>query len=58
MMHLANSSNVTTIGLFSVTETEFYGVYGDKNININTDNKDIDFIINAVLKERIILIHK
>lgn len=52
MMHLANSSNVTTIGLFSVTETEFYGVYGDKNININTDNKDIDFIINAI-KERI-----
>ena len=51
MMHLANSSNVTTIGLFNVTETEFYGVYGDKNININTDNKDIDFIINAI-KER------
>ena len=52
MMHLANSSNVTTIGLFNVTETEFYGVYGDKNININTDNKDIDFIINTI-KERI-----
>ena len=52
MMHLANSSNVTTIGLFSVTEIKFYGVYGDKNININTDNKDINFIINSI-KERI-----
>ena len=36
MMHLANSSNTTTIGLFNVTEPEFYGVYGNKNININT----------------------
>ena len=35
-----------------LTETEFYGVHGDKNININTDNKDIDFIINAI-NERI-----
>ena len=52
MMHLANSSNVTTIGLFSVTETEFYGVYGDKNININTENNNINFIMNAI-KERI-----
>tara|TARA_B100000886_G_scaffold114532_1_gene77047 strand:+ start:734 stop:1777 length:1044 start_codon:yes stop_codon:yes gene_type:complete len=54
MMHLANSSNTTTIGLFSVTESEFYGVYGNKNININinTKNKDIDFIINSI-RERI-----
>ena len=52
MMHLANSSNVTTIGLFNVTEPEFYGVYGKKNININTNDKDIDFIINSV-RERI-----
>ena len=52
MMHLANSSNATTIGLFNVTEIEYYGVYGDKNININTNNNDIDFIINSI-KERI-----
>ena len=52
MMHLANSSNVTTIGLFNVTEPEFYGVYGKKNININTNDKDIDFIINSI-RERI-----
>lgn len=52
MMHLAHSSNVTTIGLFSVTEKEFYGVYGDKNININTNINDVNFIINSI-KERI-----
>ena len=52
MMHLAHASNVTTIGLFSVTEPEFYGVYGKKNININTINKDIDFIIDSI-RERI-----
>ena len=52
MMHLANSSNVTTIGLFNVTEPEFYGVYGNKNININTNDKDIDFILNSI-RERI-----
>ena len=52
MMHLANSSNVTTIGLFNVTEPEFYGVYGKKNININTNDKDIDFIIDSI-RERI-----
>ena len=52
MMHLANSSNATTIGLFNVTEPEFYGVYGNKNININTNDKDIDFIIDSI-RERI-----
>ncbi len=50
MMHLAHSSNVTTIGLFSVTETGFYGVYGDKNININTNNNDVNFIIDSIRK--------
>ncbi len=50
MMHLANSSKVTTIGLFSVTQAEFYGVYGDKNININTNNKDLDFIVDSIRK--------
>ena len=52
MMHLANSSNVTTIGLFNVTEPEFYGVYGKKNININTNDKDIVQLIKKMIKQR------
>ncbi len=50
MMHLAHSSNVTTIGLFNVTEIDFYGVYGDKNININTNINDVNFIIDSIRK--------
>ena len=48
MMHLAHASKVSTIGLFNVTEIEFYGVYGNNNINVNTNNCDHDFIINRV----------
>ena len=50
MMHLAHASNVTTIGLFSVTEPEFYGVYGANNISIETNNKDADYIIGKILE--------
>ena len=48
MMHLAHSSNTKTIGLFSITEPEFYGVYGDENISINTNIHDHDYILNKV----------
>ena len=50
MMHLAHASNVTTIGLFSITEPEFYGVYGDNNISIDTNIKDTDYIISTILE--------
>ena len=52
MMHLAHSSNTTTIGLFSVTEPELYGVYGNRNISIDTNVNNTDFIINCI-RERI-----
>ena len=52
MMHLAHSSGTKTIGLFSVTEPEFYGVYGEHNISINTNIYDHDYILNKI-KERI-----
>ena len=52
MMHLAHSSNTKTIGLFNVTEPEFYGVYGDQNISINTNMYDHDYILNKI-RERI-----
>ena len=48
MMHLAHSSNTKTIGLFSITEPEYYGVYGDQNISINTNLHDHDYILNKV----------
>ena len=50
MMHLAHASNVTTIGLFSVTNPKFYGVYGGNNISIDTNYKDTDYIINTILE--------
>ena len=48
MMHLAHASNTSTIGLFKITEPEFYGVYGNKNISINTNDLDIDYVINQI----------
>ena len=50
MMHLAHASNVTTIGLFSVTNPKFYGVYGGNNISIDTNYKDTDYIISTILE--------
>ena len=50
MMHLAHASNVKTIGLFSATEPELYGVYGGNNISIDTNINDADYIINAILE--------
>ena len=50
MMHLAHASNVTTIGLFSVTEPEFYGVYGGNNISIDTNKNDTDYIISTLIE--------
>ena len=52
MMHLAHASNVLTIGLFKVTEPEFYGVYGDNNISVDTNIINSDNII-SIIKERI-----
>ena len=36
LMHLASASNTQTIGLFNITEPEFYGVYGRKNLSFNS----------------------
>jgi len=48
MMHLAHASNTSTIGLFKITEPEFYGVYGNNNISINTNDFDIDYVIKQI----------
>ena len=52
MMHLAHASQVSTIGLFNVTEIEFYGVYGNNNINVDTNRFDHDYIMKRI-EERI-----
>ena len=36
LMHLASASNTQTIGLFNITEPEFYGVYGENNLSFNS----------------------
>ena len=48
MMHLAHASNCCTVGLFKVTNLIDYGVYGDKNISINTNQHGIDFILESI----------
>jgi heptosyltransferase-3 len=48
VMHLASAVNVPTIGLFSVTDENAYGPYNDKSFSINTNNVDLDKVIELV----------
>ncbi|MQP25427.1 lipopolysaccharide heptosyltransferase family protein [Flavobacterium sp. LMO8] len=48
IMHLSNSTNTTTIGLFSVTEKKLYQPYHDNNFGIDTNGKEIDAILKEV----------
>ena len=55
MMHLAASTNTTTIGLFSVTDPEVYRPYGNKNISISINefyNDDVIKEINKVINSK------
>jgi ADP-heptose:LPS heptosyltransferase len=45
MMHLAASTNTTTIGLFNVTNPVMYSPYGNENQSIDTNSMPIDDII-------------
>lgn len=45
MMHLASSTNVPIIGLFSITELNWYKPYGNKSLAINTNEMNSDEII-------------
>jgi len=42
MMHLANASQVPTVGLFSATVANKYKPYGNNSIAINTITSSID----------------
>jgi ADP-heptose:LPS heptosyltransferase len=42
MMHLASASQVTTIGLFSVTDVNIYGPYGNKSTAIDTNKNNYE----------------
>lgn len=45
MMHLANASQITTVGLFSVTNPLTFGPYGNNSLAINTNEmKQEEFI--------------
>lgn len=48
IMHLANSTNTPTIGLFSVTKVELYQPFGNKNFGINTTTSAQEEIIEKV----------
>lgn len=48
MMHLASASLTPTIGLFSITNTEVYQPYYNKNIGINTNSMNTNEIINLI----------
>jgi len=53
MMHLASASLTTTVGLFSVTESERYAPYGNNSTAIDTNKGDINqwiSVVNLVLK--------
>jgi heptosyltransferase-3 len=48
MMHLASASLTPTIGLFSITNTEVYQPYYNKNIGINTNSMNTNEIIEII----------
>lgn len=50
IMHLACAVNTPTIGLFSVTSSDNYGPYGNKNLSIDTNVSTIDEIIFEIDK--------
>lgn len=48
VMHLASSVNVPAIGLFKVTDETMYKPYNDKSFSINTNNLDLDKVIDLI----------
>jgi heptosyltransferase-3 len=48
MMHLASASQTTTIGLFSVTNTNRYTPYGNGSIAIDTNDSNFKDCINRI----------
>ena len=54
MMHLASASKTTTIGLFSETDDNEYGTYGNESYNINT-NESEDLEVEAERMRQLLL---
>ncbi len=50
IMHLASSTGIPVIGLFSVTSMEGYGPYGPQSMGINTNHTSVDEIIKGAKK--------
>ena len=51
IMHLAHSSKTKTIGLFNITKPEFYGVYGNGNMSVDTEITSINKLVNLIESE-------
>lgn len=52
VMHLASSAGTTTIGLFKSREMQ-YRPYGNTNVAFNTENENIDILIQLVQQKSI-----
>jgi len=50
IMHLASAARAATVGLFSITNPNAYGPYGNKSIGIDTSKIDIDGCL-AIVKD-------
>ncbi|MDP4185183.1 MAG: glycosyltransferase family 9 protein, partial [Bacteroidota bacterium] len=53
IMHLASSSQITTIGLFSIKDPNIYQPYNNNSLAITTTNSNTDEwieILNKILK--------
>lgn len=48
IMHLASASGTPTIGLFSVNNMDRYQPYGERNVGINTNDKNFEDILHII----------
>lgn len=48
IMHLASAAKAATVGLFSITDAEKYGPYGNGSVAVNTNTTDAAGLVDVV----------